>query len=154
MSTTRRHIHVSCAIIERSGHVLSAQRSESMSMPLKWEFPGGKIREGEYPVSCLERELVEEMGIQILVRAPLPTTIHHYPSFTITLYPFVCSIRSGDIILHEHTAYSWLPPEDLASIDWAEADVFVLKNYLEYRAQSCEGLRLQGATPLPEDETP
>ncbi len=133
MPTPQRHIHVSCAIIEREGRILAAQRSELMSMPLKWEFPGGKIREGELPDSCLERELVEEMGIQVSVRNPLPTTTHHYPSFTITLYPFVCSIRSGEITLHEHAACIWLTPEELASLDWAAADVPVVENYLEYR---------------------
>jgi 8-oxo-dGTP diphosphatase len=131
-ASPRRHIHVSCAIIERDGRILAAQRSKSMSMPLKWEFPGGKIREGELPDSCLVRELVEELGIQVSVRIPLPTTTHDYPSFTITLYPFVCSIRSGDITLHEHAASTWLPPEELASLDWAEADLPVLKSYLEY----------------------
>ena len=132
MASLRRHIHVSCGVIERDGRILAAQRSESMSMPLKWEFPGGKIREGELPDSCLVRELVEELGIQVSVRDPLPTTTHHYPSFTITLFPFVCSIRSGDITLHEHAACTWLPPEKLASLDWAEADLPVLKSYLEY----------------------
>jgi 8-oxo-dGTP diphosphatase len=106
-----------------------------MSMPLKWEFPGGKIREGELPDSCLKRELLEEMGIQVTVGTPLQATTHQYPSFTITLYPFVCSIRSGDITLHEHTACTWLAPEDLASLDWAAADVTVVENYLEYRGR-------------------
>lgn len=104
-----------------------------MSMPLKWEFPGGKIREGEEPESCLERELVEEMGIRVSLCAALPTTTHHYPSFTITLYPFVCSIRSGEITLHEHAACAWLPPEELASLDWAEADYPVLESYIAHR---------------------
>jgi len=133
MEAPRRHIHVSCAIIERDGRVLAAQRSRSMSMPLKWEFPGGKIREGERPESCLKRELVEEMGVRVSVGAALPTTTHRYPSFTITLYPFVCSICSGEITLHEHAACAWLPPEELASLDWAEADHPVLESYIEHR---------------------
>ena len=52
------HIHVTCAIIERDGLVLAARRSRSMRMPLKWEFPGGKIEPGESPEACLHRELM------------------------------------------------------------------------------------------------
>lgn len=132
------HIHVSCAVIERDGRILAAQRSESMSMPLKWEFPGGKVRDHETPEGCLVREVLEEMELHVTVRSSLPTTTHHYPSFTITLYPFVCSIQSGEIWLHEHSAYAWLPPEDLGSLDWAAADLNVISNYLEYRTQSDE----------------
>jgi len=116
-----------------------------MSMPLKWEFPGGKIREGERPDTCLERELVEEMGIRVSVGAALPTTTHRYPSFTITLYPFVFSIRSGEITLHEHAACAWLAPEELASLDWAEADRPVLESYIEYHG----GNRQAGEAPAP-----
>lgn len=132
MSYTRNHIRVSCAIIERDGCVLAAQRSGSMIMPLKWEFPGGKIMEEESPKACLSRELIEEMGIHVAVNSPLPPTTHHYPAFTVTLFPFVCSIRSGTITLHEHAAVTWLPPDDLASLDWAEADRPVLESYREF----------------------
>jgi mutator protein MutT len=57
-----RHIHVTCAIIERDGLVPATRRSAAMSMPLKWEFPGGKIDPGESPEACLRREIHEELG--------------------------------------------------------------------------------------------
>lgn len=87
-----KHIHVACAIIENGGKVLCAQRSESMSLSLKWEFPGGKIALGESLEECLRRELIEEMGVTIRVGKSLPPSTHHYPNFAVTLYPFVCSI--------------------------------------------------------------
>jgi 8-oxo-dGTP diphosphatase len=108
-----RHLHVACAIIERDCLVLAAQRSASMSLPLKWEFPGGKIDPGETPQECLKRELLEEMGVAIDVVKPLSVHTHHYPEFAVTLYPYVCSIASGEIVLHEHSAIVWLLPADL-----------------------------------------
>lgn len=124
-----KHIHVTCAIIERDGLVLAAQRSAIMNMPLKWEFPGGKIDPGESPEECLRRELVEEMGIQLRVIKPLPVHTHQYPSFTVTLYPYVCAISSGEIVLYEHAAAVWLPPDKLGALDWAEADLPVIAAY-------------------------
>lgn len=130
MENTVSHIHVTCAVIEHEGHVLAAQRSASMSLPLKWEFPGGKIDEGESPVECLKRELFEELGVQVCVEKSLPKTTHHYKTFMVTLYPFICSIESGDVILHEHCAITWLPPEKLHTLDWSDADVPVIDSYL------------------------
>jgi 8-oxo-dGTP diphosphatase len=130
LADTFKHIHVTCAIIKQDGLVLSAQRSASMSHPLKWEFPGGKIDMGESPEECLRRELVEELGIQVRVGKRLPTTTHHYPTFSVTLHPFVCSIDSGKIVLHEHAAITWLPPEKLHALDWADADIPVIESYL------------------------
>ncbi|CAG1016859.1 dihydroneopterin triphosphate diphosphatase [Anaerolineales bacterium] len=130
MSPSLKHIHVTCAIIERDGLVLVAQRSATMSLPLKWEFPGGKIDPGETPEECLRRELVEEMGIHVHVGKSLPASMHQYPTFAVTLYPFVCTIESGEIILHEHAAVTWLPPNELHTLDWAEADVPVIESYL------------------------
>ena len=123
-------IHVTCAIIERDGLVLAAQRSATMSMPFKWEFPGGKIHEGETPEECLRRELVEELGIQVAVGKSLPVSTHHYPAFTVTLYPYVCTITAGEIVIHEHAAIVWLPLDELHSLDWAEADLPVIEAYL------------------------
>lgn len=125
-----KHFHVTCAIIERDGLVLAAQRSASMSLPLKWEFPGGKIDHGETPEECLRRELVEELGIRVKMGRRLPLTTHHYPEFTVTLHPFVCTIEKGEMVLHEHAAVAWLPPDELHSLDWAEADLPVLRSYL------------------------
>jgi 8-oxo-dGTP diphosphatase len=133
-SNGMKHIHVTCAIIERNGLVLAAQRSKAMSLPLKWEFPGGKINLGESPEDCLRREIIEEMGIQICVEESLPTSTHQYPSFNITLYPFVCTIASGEIVLHEHSAINWLPAVELYTLDWAEADVPVIESYLTVSA--------------------
>ena len=123
-----KHIHVACAIIKLEGKVLCTQRSESMSMPLKWEFPGGKIDEGESPQECLKRELIEELGVEASTGQALATATHHYPSFSVTLYPFICEIISGEITLHEHSAMVWLPVEELHMLDWAEADLPVIKN--------------------------
>lgn len=128
MNTPR--IHVACAIIEHNGLVLAAQRSASMSLPLKWEFPGGKIDPGESPEQCLKRELMEELGITISVGPALKPATYSYPAFTVTLYPFVCAIETGEITLHEHAAIAWLPPEELFSLDWAEADGPILAEYV------------------------
>jgi 8-oxo-dGTP diphosphatase len=125
-----KHIHVTCAIIEREGLVLAARRSASASMPLKWEFPGGKIDPGETREQCLRRELSEELRIGVSVLRTLPASTHRYPAFTITLHPFVCSIASGEIVLHDHEAVRWLKPDELVSLDWSEADVPVLESYL------------------------
>jgi 8-oxo-dGTP diphosphatase len=101
-----------------------------MSLPLKWEFPGGKIDKGESLEECLRRELVEELGIQVRVGKRLPASTHQYPTLSVTLHPFVCSIDSGEIILHEHAAITWLPPEKLHTLDWADADIPVIESYL------------------------
>jgi 8-oxo-dGTP diphosphatase len=100
-----------------------------MSLPLKWEFPGGKINEGEHPEECLSRELHEELGIGVTINRSLATVIHQYPTFMITLYPFVCRIATGEIKIHEHKALTWLPPEKLLELDWAEADIPLIENY-------------------------
>jgi 8-oxo-dGTP diphosphatase len=130
-----KHIHVTCAIIERDGLILAAQRSAVMSMPLKWEFPGGKIEPGESAEECLLREIAEELDIRIRIARTLPSHTHHYPAFSITLYPFVCFIEPGEITLHEHAAFVWRQPHELDSLDWAEADVPVVRSYLAGKAE-------------------
>jgi 8-oxo-dGTP diphosphatase len=98
-------------------------------MSLKWEFPGGKVHEGESLEDCLKRELFEELTITVDILRKLPECVYLYPEFEITLYPFVCSIQSGEIVLKEHVDYLWLHPQSLLSLDWAEADVAVVREY-------------------------
>lgn len=127
----KKHLHVACAIIESQGNVLCTQRSSSMSLPLKWEFPGGKINEGESPAACLRRELIEELGIEAEVVRERSTTTHSYETFSVTLYPFLCRILSGEITLFEHQAMTWQPVEELHALDWAEADLPIIRAYQE-----------------------
>jgi 8-oxo-dGTP diphosphatase len=130
---TMKWLHVTCAIIERDDNlVLAVQRSAGMSMALKWEFPGGKIEPGETHDGCLQRELVEELGISLAIRTVLPASTYDYPDFRITLYPFVGSVASGIPTLHEHAAFCWKKPEELYLLDWAAADLPVLCSYLTH----------------------
>jgi 8-oxo-dGTP diphosphatase len=131
------HVHVTCAIIERDGLVLAAQRSRFMRMPLKWEFPGGKIEPGEGPEACLHRELLEEMGIHVAVKRAMPPSTHRYPAFTITLHPFVCEILSGEMTPNEHRAFVWLKPEELPALNWVEADLAVVAAYRQASLSGC-----------------
>lgn len=126
----KRHLHVACAIIERDGKVLAAQRSATMSFPLKWEFPGGKIEAGESPQECLNRELNEELGISVCIGTALSPATHVYPDFTVTLYPFTCRLAGGSITMHEHHALKWLAPEQMPELDWAAADLPVIRDYM------------------------
>ena len=112
----------------RKSKILAAQRSESMSMPLKWEFPGGKVDNGESPADCLKRELIEELGIEVDVGGSIPEMTYAYPDFSITLYHFFCKIKEGDIILYEHKSFSWLKPQELETLDWTEADLKLIEN--------------------------
>jgi 8-oxo-dGTP diphosphatase len=128
-----RHIQVACAIIEREGKVMAAQRSAAMSMPLKWEFPGGKIKAHETPAEGLHRELLEELGVRVEVLRTMPPATHRYPEFIVTLHPFVCVLAGGELRNNEHAALVWLPPEELPTLDWAEADWPIIAGYRRLR---------------------
>ncbi|MFC0518648.1 (deoxy)nucleoside triphosphate pyrophosphohydrolase [Mucilaginibacter angelicae] len=127
-------IKVTCAIIvDADGLVFAAQRSAAMSLPLKWEFPGGKIEPGETAEACLIREIKEELNVEVEIVAALPANTHQYPSVTIQLIPFVCRLILGEITLKEHLDFKWLSKDELLALDWAEADVPIVKYYLNFK---------------------
>ncbi len=126
----KRHHHVACAIIEQNGNVLAAQRSATMSLPLKWEFPGGKIETGESPQECLIREMQEELGITVFIDAALSPATYSYPDFTVTLYPFTCRQTGGNMTMYEHHALQWIEPQRMPELDWAAADMPVVSEYM------------------------
>ena len=123
-------IEVACAIIEKDGLILAAQRSETMSLPLKWEFPGGKLEPGEDAGACLHRELREELGVDIRIHRRLQPADWQYPDFAVRLHPFVCTLAGFELHAHEHKAIRWVSPQELPTLDWAEADFPVIREYL------------------------
>lgn len=117
---------VSCAVIVDGDRVLVTQRSEHMPHPLKWEFPGGKLKPGETPEGSVIREIGEELGVEISVIQLLPSVRHRYSDLDIKLIPFVCTIKQGEIDLSEHKSYSWVHRSELDQVDWLEADIEVV----------------------------
>lgn len=123
-------INVTCAIIIKDGKFLVTQRSATMKLPLKWEFPGGKLEEGESEVDCIKREIKEELNIEIDVIQKMKNSIHDYGTFKINLIPFIANYISGAIILSEHANYILLQKSELLNLDWAEADLPILNELI------------------------
>lgn len=130
-------IQVTCAIIESEEGVLCAQRSTSMAHPGKWEFPGGKVEEGESEEECLIREIREELTVEISILERLPSASHTYENgFSLRLIPFRCQIQSGELRAIQHAELRWVPVAQLPFLDWAGADIPIVEAYLEeFRAQ-------------------
>ncbi len=130
MESTRKTIDVVAALIlDVAGRVLATQ-----CPPHKhgggWEFPGGKIEPGETPDAALQREIAEELGVQVSVGKMLHTVEWDYPAFHLRMYCMICHITHGELVLREHVAYRWLFADALHSISWLPADVDILP-YLE-----------------------
>lgn len=87
-----------------------------------WEFSGGKMEQGKTPQRALKREIQEELDTEIEVGELLDTVEYDYPSFHLTMYCFLCTIKSGDLVLKEHEAARWLTKETLDSVDWLPSD--------------------------------
>ncbi|PRD47615.1 (deoxy)nucleoside triphosphate pyrophosphohydrolase [Sphingobacterium haloxyli] len=130
-------LHVTCAIIEHDNKILICQRSEQMKLPLKWEFPGGKIEDGESKEDCLKREVFEELGLEIEVGTELTVVEHHYPEFSLRLYPFICKWTGGSLAIAEHVQAIWVDKSEIQDYDWAEADVPIVRELLDIGPGAC-----------------
>ncbi|SDR93417.1 (deoxy)nucleoside triphosphate pyrophosphohydrolase [Opitutus sp. GAS368] len=126
-----RPIPVVCAVIEREGRLLLAQRPVDKHLPLKWEFAGGKVEPGEDPATAIVREIREELGCEIVITRALPRFPYDYTRVVIEMIPFVCVLAPGSPAPHphEHVALAWVTPDQLKDYDLAPADLPVVASY-------------------------
>jgi 8-oxo-dGTP diphosphatase len=120
---------VVAALIMRDGKLLVCQRTRHQTMPLKWEFPGGKIEEGEQPRDALRRELDEELGIQATIGDELARIQHEYPNGgMVELRFYIVRDYKGELENRIFKDIQWAEPKDLPRFDFLEADLTLVKN--------------------------
>lgn len=123
---SKKSIKVVAAVIHKGNYVFATQRGYGDYKDW-WEFPGGKIEEGETPENALVREIKEELDSDIEVGTLLTTVEHDYPSFHLSMDCYWCNVKSGKLTLLEHEAAKWLPLDDLWQVNWLPADVKVVE---------------------------
>ncbi|MDE6714627.1 MAG: (deoxy)nucleoside triphosphate pyrophosphohydrolase [Lachnospiraceae bacterium] len=124
-------IHVVAAIIrdtnKKGEPIIFATQRGYGDFKGGWEFPGGKIEEGETPQEALQREIMEELNTKIKVGELVDTIEYDYPTFHLSMECFWADVISGDLVLKEHEAAKWLTKEELDSVEWLPADVTLIE---------------------------
>jgi 8-oxo-dGTP diphosphatase len=136
--TARRHIRVVGAMLEKeNGRYLITQRRSTAALPLLWEFPGGRVHDGETDETALVRELKERLGIDIVVDSKAATTQHNYPDYDLDFSVFHCKLKPGG----EHSVSSakvndhrWVQLSEMGQYKFPDADARTLARLLELDA--------------------
>ncbi|MFC1797232.1 (deoxy)nucleoside triphosphate pyrophosphohydrolase [Pseudomonadota bacterium] len=125
-----KKVEVVAAILIYDRRILCVQRAAS-KLPYisrKFEFPGGKIESNESKSQALQREIQEELRLQIKISSPFLKVEHQYPDFFLTMHSFICTCANPQSIeLTEHISLEWLHTNELHQLDWAAADVPIVE---------------------------
>ncbi len=127
MKTIRVVAAVMKAVNEEGKRIIFATQRGYGEFKGGWEFPGGKIEEGETPQEALKREIMEELETEITVGELIDTIEYDYPTFHLSMDCFWAEIVSGDLVLKEHEAAKWLTKSELDSVEWLPADITLIK---------------------------
>lgn len=119
-------VEVAAAIIQRDGRVLATQRGYG-ELAGGWEFPGGKLEQGEDPEHAVVREVREEMGATIAVDSLLAVIDYEYDTFHLHMHCFLVHVESGVLELREHSDARWLDATTIESVDWLPADIQIVE---------------------------
>ncbi len=130
-----KHLEVVAAIIVNDNDILCMQRDKGKYdyVSYKYEFPGGKLESGETQPQALMRELSEEMNLNLAISEEdyFMTVQHNYPDFSITMHSYICRIESKKFTRKEHISHAWLKVSELETLDWAEADLPIVRRLKE-----------------------
>jgi len=116
-------INVTAAIIEKNGLILAARKRKGLHLAGCWEFPGGKLEQGETPEECLQRELEEEFSICCEIGSFLGESIYSYDDKVIRLLGYHATHTCGSFQLTDHDKIRWLSTDELDTLQWAPADI-------------------------------
>jgi 8-oxo-dGTP diphosphatase len=114
---------VAAVIVDASNRVLIARRHQHKTLAGKWEFPGGKVEEGETYEQALQRELFEEFAIQTTTKEFIGANIHQYEHIAINLRAYISEYHAGEFSLSDHDTIAWVLARDLRNYDFADADI-------------------------------
>jgi len=128
-----KHYDVVAAIIVHENKILCVQRNKNKYdyISMKYEFPGGKIEVGETKEAALTREINEELQMNISINNEFLTVEYQYPDFELTMYSFICQTKNPLLTLTEHIDYKWLNNHELEVLDWAAADIPIVKKLIQ-----------------------
>ncbi|HVO29662.1 MAG TPA: (deoxy)nucleoside triphosphate pyrophosphohydrolase [bacterium] len=126
-------IVVVAGLITREGRILIAQRPEGKKRAGEWEFPGGKAEPGETPQAALERELMEELGVRVIVEPLLEKVEHEYPDLKVEVFFFPCTLAPGAVVeRREHARIEWIEPARMTEFTFVEADRALLPRFVAW----------------------